>query len=284
MTITQLFVILYARAKIFFAIFIFTVVSALVVISILPKKYTGTTTVVVNYKWADPISGLSLPAQLMPGYMATQVDIITSKNVALKVVEALKLDHSKYFTQEFNKHADAQGDIKDWISNWLIKRLDVAPSRTSNSIYINFKASSPQFAALAADTFATTYIERTIELKVEPAQKAAIYFTKQMKELQQNLQTAQIKLSKYQQDHAIINLDRNLDVENARLNALSTNLVAAQSLAMDANARRLSASRGATDSPDVAANSIIQGLKTQLTAAEVKLSDVSSRYGSGHPE
>jgi uncharacterized protein involved in exopolysaccharide biosynthesis len=46
--------------------------------------------VLLNAKGVDPVTGVTLPGQLLPGYMATQVDIITSKNVALRVVDRLR--------------------------------------------------------------------------------------------------------------------------------------------------------------------------------------------------
>ena len=47
-----------------------------------PKKYEATSTIVVDFKGTDPILGIMLPAQMMPGYLATQVEIIKSHKVA----------------------------------------------------------------------------------------------------------------------------------------------------------------------------------------------------------
>jgi uncharacterized protein involved in exopolysaccharide biosynthesis len=89
MNFTQLLLILKARSKIILIAFGLTVLTTLIVSLLLPKSYTATTSLVLNYKGMDPVTGLALPAQLMPGYMATQVDIITSRNVAIKVVDQL---------------------------------------------------------------------------------------------------------------------------------------------------------------------------------------------------
>jgi uncharacterized protein involved in exopolysaccharide biosynthesis len=58
---------------------------------VLPKTYKATASVLLNYKGMDPVTGLTMPGQLLPGYMATQIDIISSKNVALRVVDRCKL-------------------------------------------------------------------------------------------------------------------------------------------------------------------------------------------------
>jgi succinoglycan biosynthesis transport protein ExoP len=72
------------------AVFLATLAASL----LLPKKYTATTSLVVDFKGMDPVLGIILPAQLMPGYMATQVDIIQIHKVAVDVVNALRLTAS----------------------------------------------------------------------------------------------------------------------------------------------------------------------------------------------
>ena len=283
MTISQLFIIIRARMYIFWAVFLFVVISAAIACTILPKKYKSSATVIVNYKWADPISGLALPAQLMPGYMATQAEIITSKDIALKVVDDLKLQESAEFKKDFLKQEEPQAEMRSWLADWLIKRLYVIPSRTSSLIEIGFKDKTPKFAADVANSFAKNYIDKTVQLKVEPSRKAASYYTAQVQELQTQLEHSQQKLMKYQQDHQVVNIDGSLDVENARLSDLSTKLVTAQTQSVEANARQRSANNGLNESPDIASDSLVQSLKTQLAEAETKLADVSAHYAKNHP-
>jgi succinoglycan biosynthesis transport protein ExoP len=57
----------------------------------------------------DPLTGLTMPGQLLPGYMATQIDIISSKNVALRVVDALHLASSPAVIQQFNEATEGRG-------------------------------------------------------------------------------------------------------------------------------------------------------------------------------
>ena len=284
MTFSQFIYILRARYKIALAAFLLTIISALIISLVLPKSYKASASVIVNYKGADPVTGLSLPAQLMPGYMATQADIIASKNVALKVIENLKLAEGESIKRKFIQQTKGEGDIKDWLSDLLLKKLDVKPSRESSIINIEFEGSNPQFAASVANAFANAYIDKNIQLKVEPSQKAATYFTEQIKELRGNLDEAQKKLSKYQQDNGIVSVDGRLDVENERLNELSSQLVLAQGQAMEAESRQHNASGNANESPDVASNPLIQNLKTSLATAEAKFADTAEKYDKNHPQ
>jgi uncharacterized protein involved in exopolysaccharide biosynthesis len=107
--------------------------------------------------------------------------------------------------------------------------------------------------------------------------------------LRKALETAQQKLSQYQREKGIVDAqDDHLDVENARLAELSSQLVAAQRAMYDAQSREHQL-QGAIESqrldevPDVAANPLIQSLKAEIVRAEGKLADVGGRYERNHP-
>ncbi len=284
MNFSQLLMVVKARYKIILITLILTVVTTIVVSVMLPKNYTATNSLVVNYKGVDPVTGMALPAQLMPGYMATQVDILSSKTVARKVIADLGLAENEAVKKSFAEADTSTGDIVEWLSDLLLKNLDVVPSRTSSIINVSFKGTNPQFAATIANAFAEAYIQTNIQLKVEPSKKAATYFTSQIKDLRDQLENSQRKLSEYQESKGIVSVDERLDDERSRLNDLSSQLVIAQGQTMEAVSRqRNSAGANAHESPDVANSPIIQSLKTEIARAESKFADVSSKYERNHP-
>lgn len=283
MNLHQLLLTLLARKRILIATLLVTVSLTFAVSLALPKTYRATATVLLNYKGMDPLTGVVMPSQLLPGYMATQIDIISSKNVAARVVDQLRLAQNADVVAQFNAATDGRGTVRDWLADLLLKKLDVVPSRESSVVEINFKGSDPAFVAAVANAFAQEYQKLSIELKVEPMKKASAYFNDQTKLLRDNLEAAQSRLSKYQQDRGIVSVDNRLDVESNRLNDLSAQLVMAQGQAMEADSRRGMAGRGA-DSPDVAASPLVQNLKVQLAGAESKLADVGQRLGTNHPQ
>lgn len=284
MNFSQFLLILKARYKIILLTLAVTVVSTLVVSLLLPKTYKATTNLVLNYKGVDPLTGMMMPGALMPGYMATQIDIISSKNVALRVVDALRLADNPAVVQQFNEATEGRGTVRDWLAESLQRRLEVVPSRDSSVIEVNFKGSDPQFAATMANAFAEEYQRLTIALKSDPMKKASTYFTEQTKQLRDDLEAAQARLSKYQQDHGIVSVDNRLDVESNRLNELSAQLVVAQSQLADAQSRG-SMARGSSydEMPDVTQSPLVQNLKSNLTLAESKLAEAGQRYGRNHP-
>src|SRR5262249_32570657 len=149
----------------------------------LPKRYTASATVIVDFKAADPVMGVLMPAQFIPGYMATQVDIIQSRAVALKVVKALNLGDIPAIRRQHLEDSDGRGRFEDWLADLLLKRLDVKPSRESSVIEISYSNPDPKFAATMANAFAQAYIEQNLELKMFPAQKTSVWFDQQILEL-----------------------------------------------------------------------------------------------------
>ena len=106
-----------ARYKIVLLALGVTVLAAVVFSMMQPKKYEATVAMVVNYKGVDPVTGLSAPAQLMPGYIATQVDIIKSKSVALKVVDDLGLANAPDAQARFqNATGGNGGTLREWLA------------------------------------------------------------------------------------------------------------------------------------------------------------------------
>lgn len=284
MNFSQFLLILKARKRIVLRTFGIVVGVTLLLSLVLPKTYTASTSIVVNYKGVDPLTGLAMPAQLMPGYMATQVDIITSHAVAVKVVQSLGLTNSPVIKQQFEESEQGSIKIEDWLADLLLKKLDVKPSRESSVLEISYKGADPQFSAAIANAFADAYQEASLHLKVEPSQKAAGYLLTQAKNYREKLEEAQVKLSKYQQENGLTSIAENLDVENAKLNQLANQLILVQAQALDSSSRQKNANAAGDASPDIAASPVIQNLKVALAQATSKLAEAGNRLGTNHPQ
>lgn len=282
MTLQQFLQILLARRKVALATLLATVAVTVIVSLLLPPQYTAETAVVIDVKSPDPIAGMVLPALAMPGYMATQVDIINSDRVARKVVRTLGLDRNPKVIEDWKEATEGQGSIEVWLADLLQKKLDIKPSRESNVISIGFKAGDPAFAAAVANAVAQAYIDSTIELKTEPARQYTNWFESRGKELRENLDRAQKRLVDYQQEHGILAGDERLDSETQRLNELQGQLVLAQSQSAEVSGKRNSAGRDSL--PDVMQSSIIQQLKADVARADARLQDLSSKLGANHPQ
>jgi succinoglycan biosynthesis transport protein ExoP len=85
MTLQQFLTILRARWGTVLLLFALVVGSAVAASLLLPKKYTAAAQVLVDVKSPDPVLGVLLPAQMLPGYMATQVEMVCSSKSSRSV-------------------------------------------------------------------------------------------------------------------------------------------------------------------------------------------------------
>lgn len=282
MTFHQFFLVLRGRYRVVGFTLLFTVVTVLVVSLLLPKQYSASSAVVVDVKSPDPVAGMVLPGLAIPGYMATQVDIITSDRVAQRVVTRLRMDESPAVREQWMDSTEGKGELKVWLADLLKKELYVKPSRDSNVINIQFNGADPDFAAAVANAFAQAYIDVNLELKVEPARQYATWFEGQTKAVRDNLEKAQQALSAHQQLTGIVATDERLDHETAKLNELSTQLTMVQAHTSDSSSKRKSGNRETL--AEVMQNPLINSLKSDIARLDAKLQESSVNLGKNHPQ
>ncbi len=287
----QFLLALRARFRVLTLVLVTTVLAATVVSFLLPKTYRATASLLVESKDEQSLSNvlpLILPQEKL-SYLQTQMDIITSKRVARKVVQDLKLAESPSTQAAFKKAAGGYGSIEDWLVESLLIKLKVETSQSS-IIQVTFSSVDPRYSAGIANAFAKAYIDTMLELRVEPTQKAAAWYDEQLKSLRANLEDAQAKLTNYLQREGIVSTDERLDVDSIRLGALSDQLVKAQEQTFQWNAREQQAREflkrdGSLERlPDVLDNPFIQRLKTDLHQGEAKLQELATQYGSNYPQ
>ncbi|TRW91510.1 chain length determinant protein EpsF [Candidatus Methylobacter oryzae] len=289
MNFHQFINILLSHRTVVLSVLMMTVLTTLGISLWLPKQYIATTSIVVDQRSVDPVTGLTLPVQLLPGYIATQVDVISSHNVARKVVDKLKLSEDAKTQAEFAK-AKSVGDIRDWVAESLLKKLEVKPSHESSVMQVDFTFTDPHLAANIANAFADAYIQTSIELQAQPAKLSADWFDSQMGSLRENLEHAQSVLSTYQQQHGIVSTEDRIDLENSRLSELSRQLVENQARTSELQSRKdLLASTlkqgGSSESlQEVLTSPVIQSLKAELAKAEAKFAELSKRIDVNHPQ
>jgi polysaccharide biosynthesis transport protein len=296
MRLSQLMRILWVHRGMGLLILVTMLLIAVAASLLLPKKYTGESAVVVDARSIDPLAQQgAITLQLAANYVATQVDIIESHNVALKVVDRNKLTTDPEIMEKFQNKTGGVGSIRDWAAEEILKELTVKPSRDSNVIFIEFTSKSPQAAADISNSFADGYIQASLELTVDPARRQSGWFDQQVNDLRAALETAQRKLSAYQGAHGVIgadNTDTNnnkLDVETARLTELTNRFVDAQAAMYNAETRQRqmeeAAAKGLSDeSVTVLQNPLLQNLKTELARSAAKFADTSQRYDHNHPQ
>lgn len=283
--------ILLRRWRLTLSMMIVSLATTIVLTEWLPVKYTATATLIIDFNAPPDLDHHDLLSPLLqPNYMATQVGIIQSHHVALRVVDNFKLADNADWRAKFIEETEGQGDIRYWLAAELLGDLAVESDSKSRLVTISFTATDRQFAAAVANAFATEYDKTNLELSVNPARKSAERFSNLLVDLRAKLDQAQRKLSQHQRIYNIFAVDEKLDIETARLNELSSRLVAAQenTRVSESQLRQVHdlqpTDRSLDALPQFLSNSFVQHLKTELGRKETKLAQMSSDVGKQHPQ
>lgn len=322
MTLRDLVMILRARWRVIAASMVLMAVVVAGVNLSLPKQYRAVATVVVDIKGGDPVAGSVAQAQVVPGYLATQVGVVSSNRVVRKVIQTLDLENDaalrsrwenettgvnaivswlwNFVADEFPPEAEKGGAVKNeadkvqagnintfdyWLTNRLVKRLDVRPAREGSLIDIAVKWDDALGAAQITNAFAQSYINTNLELKVEPAKHYVAWFEERNLALRKNLEQAQAKLSEYQRSRGIVApSEARMDIENARLGELSSQITALQGARAESASRERQAGRSRENVSEVLQNPVVINLKGELAKLELRRAETAKRYGANYPD
>lgn len=289
MDLKQYILALGARRKAFFVALIATIVTAVAVALVVPKKYVATASLMMDARDEQTMSPGRLSPRERATYLQTQVDLLMSNRISTQVARDLKLAQRPGVREAWEQDTGGLGSIDEWIAEGLRLKLDIDTS-VSSLVLVNFSSDDPKFAAEVANGFAKAYLDTVLQLRTEPTREAAKWFDEQLKTLRTQVVQAQTRLNTYQKQKGILAEDARLDVESTRLAELSTQLMVARNATYDALSRYKQATEVVESGvspeaiPDVLSNAHINALKVDLSRVEGRLEQESAILGPNHPQ
>jgi chain length determinant protein EpsF len=284
LSVGQLARIVWWRRWTVLAVFVFIVGTTFGVSKLIPPSYKAVASVVLDVKGADPVFGPRVSSGVSPGVIATQIDIIHSERVALRVVNAMGLDKNPLAREMWLTKGEGRGTLEQFYADRMLGSLDVRPSRESMVISIESTWTDPAFAASVANAFARAYVETAVELRALPARKSAQWFDERVQQLRQKLEEADARRSEYQQQHEVLATDERVDDETARLSELNAQLTAILGQRAESRSRDREARGHMTNSPDVLHNTVIESLRGDIARAEARHRELGTQLGPNHPQ
>lgn len=207
----------------------------------------------------------------------TQFRIITSKTVADRVVEELKLKDNP----EFKDAGDPSGI--------LVSRVVVEPVPESRLAYIRVTHKDGKEAALWANRVAEVYIKTQLDQRVENAKKALSW-------LQERLSTTADDIKK-QQERLADSLKGDLIVPEGTTSAVNSSIERLQSELIDAQAKRIdlqTSYKQAQDRikrneslesiPQISRDATWIGIQAQITTRQLERDRLKDKLKEAHPD
>ncbi len=257
-----------------------------------------------------------------PGFYETQVQLIKSQAVALKVVDILSLEenYATYFPPQdqtgpvallrgwlggvkksikglFRGGASAvagsgnriEKSLAEKIASNITEGISVSPVKESRVVAISYMSPNPELAALIPNTVAKAFIEVTLEMKMESTRQSMEWMTRKADDERKKLELAETSMQQNMRDNDIVTLEDRLTVVPQRLSEISTQLVRAEAKRKEMEAlydkvRGVAGDPDAAESiPAIAADSALQTIRSQIMAAEQQIMEMSRKYGEKHP-
>jgi len=287
--------------------FVATLISILVVLSLTPK-YSATSTLLIEASESKVLSieevyGLSGNGS---EYFLTQFEILKSRDMAKRVVEKLNLINSPEFNSSHSSHKKAfsiramimgegEAPTEEQI---LAKTIDsfwaavsISPVRKTQLVKISVESESAKFAPIAANAIAQAYIESQLEAKVGLTQQAAGWLGARLGGLKDKLDNSEQKLQSFREKNNLIDVKGVSTLIAKELDQVGERLVTARSELLDIKTSyyQLKALKDQSyDSlsslPFILNNSLVVKLKESESNTELKVSELSERYGPKHPK
>lgn len=278
-------------------------------LSFVDPMYRAETTILIETSESDLTGADQTQTALLLDRegIASQVELIRSRDVALAVIAQLDLANVPEFDPEI-----AEPSFVDRVLGWVglggddpdlpveevvlaefRKRLSVFPIADTRVIAITFVATDPQLAADIANAVAQQYINRQRAVRVQTTAEATAWLQTEIAALSERVIQAETDVENYraQQDLFLAGQTTGqtpVTLVAQRLADLSSELSRVESARAEAEAKanliRANLDSGAAlSSLDILNSTLIQNLREQQVLLQAQIAEASATYLPNHP-
>ena len=228
--------------------------------------------------------------------LETQLSILRSDALALKVIEALHLDGNSRFmgykvaaekSSSSIGSADLQPDSEQVAIMLSLFRsgLSVQVVPRTRVIEIGYIHPDPQLASQIANTLVKTFVEENFRTKYESTSQTADWLSRELSDLQLKMQVSEEKLVRYEKEKGILGIDEKQNIVTAKLDELNKELTEAETDRMQKEANYTLAQSGdpsafAKLNPD----NLLEKLRGQQAELETEYAQVTTQFGFSYPQ
>lgn len=275
-------------------------------------RYTAATTIQINdstnrvLKNQDDDTGQDGPSWDTDRNLKTQSEILKSRGLALRVAQKLNLAGNPQFyaSQELTPPSTAKNAeaVNAGIAAILQAYLTVAVPRDSRILSISWNSTDPRMSALVANTYASEFIQASLQRKFDSSSYARNFVSEQLGQTKQKLEDSERALNNYARQNGLIRTRDAMSSGTGGPNGAApaggggesittTSLLQMVAAANDATGKRILAegrwraisSKPLLSAPEVLANATVQSLQSARAAAEADLQLERSRHLDGYP-
>ncbi|MDE2362124.1 MAG: lipopolysaccharide biosynthesis protein [Hyphomicrobiales bacterium] len=240
--------------------------------------------------------------QLDPEAVGSQIQLVTSRDVARRAIKSIGLLGNPEFDPLANglgalsrlmvlaglKRDPTSQSPEDRVMEKYFDKLTVYSPTKTRIVNIEFQASDPDLAAKAANSIANIYLEFQQDAKRQAAGAAAASLATLVADLKQRTAAAESKAEEFRAETGLLTGANNTTIDSQQLAEVNTELSRARTAQADGQAKAklirdmLKAGR-VSEIPDVANNDLIRRISEQRVSMKAQLALESRTLLPGHP-
>ena len=226
--------------------------------------------------------------------METQVRILHSDNLAMRVIRKLGLDNNPSFTgvqkpqtpagelPTTSPSIDTREETK--LIDTFRNGLKVATVSNTRLIEIHYLNSNPRLAADIVNGIVSSYIEQNYQTKFESAMQTSDWLSRQLADLKLKVETSQEKLIRFQREKGIVGIDEKQNLTTSKLDELSRELTATEA---DRIQKEANYELAATGNPELMARSpseMLGHLRERESTLKQEYALLKTQFGANYPK
>ena len=281
-------------------------VAALVSLAMTPV-FRGKSTLLIESQEAKVLSieeVYGLPSASSE-YLLTQFEILKSRELARRVVIDLGLVDNPEFNpyHELNKKSfslkgmlfgegeePTKEEVLSATTDRFWKSVTIEPIRKTQLVKLSVDSESPEIAMKGANALADAYIESQLEAKIGLTQKASGWLSGRLGGLKERLDESEKKLQDYREQNNIVDVAGVSTLVAKEIDQITQRLVEARAkrIELESAYNQLhnledKSYESLSSLPNIINNPLVVRLRESETSAELKVSELSKRYGPLHP-
>ncbi|MBL4784716.1 MAG: hypothetical protein JKY49_04730, partial [Cohaesibacteraceae bacterium] len=228
----------------------------------------------------------------------SQVQILDSRDVASRVIQALDLGAKDEFNQKSLisslLHVVGWGKSSKQAEDALItkfsSRLGIARIKDSRVIEVDFSSQDPELAARVVDAVVADYLSLQSEAKNDESKDATRFLEGQIQTLRTRVKSAESRVVQFRTSANLISGVNNVLLDQQQLTDLNANLSRIRSARSEAEGRAekitsLLRSGASIDTVrEVVSSQLVQRLREQELATRNRIAELSATLLSSHPK
>jgi len=261
-----------------------SVICTFIVSKRLTPIYESTATVDIDRRMPTGVVGQDATmsaANDSDQFLATQIRLIQSDSVLRPVVQ-------QYHLRELEKQSqDASPERAIRIQRTPVALTNLKITRPPNTylLLISYRSPDPDMAANVANAVATSYLQRTFEIRYTATADLSTFMEKQLEALRAKMERSGMAVAQFERELNVINPEEKTSILSSRLLQLNTEYTNAETERVKKEAAWQSIQTGTLEAAQVSTQGdSLKAIETRLNDATQKFAEVMARVGKNHPD